>query len=420
MQPPAKFRRQSMNSKFPSIYLKPRREKPVARNHPWVFSGAIQRQDRFESGAIVDIRSADGRFLARGYGNAKSQITARILSFAEDQEINNDFWCSRVEAAVKRRLTWQGLRHSDDNATRLVMSEADQLPGLIVDRYDDHLVLQVLTAGIDRHLGSVVYALDHVLKPKSIFERSDDQVRELEGLPLYNRLLHGFLPDEAGIRIRENGLNYLVDYGAGHKTGFYLDQRQNHAYAYDLVRAMTAQGRAPEVLDAFCYTGGFTLNALKAGAASVLSLDSSAPALTRVEANIVANHLSMERWQRRQGDAFQVLREIRDEDRRFDLIALDPPKFAHHGGQIEKAARGYKDLNCLAFQLLKPGGVLLTFSCSGLVSSDLFQKIVFGAMNDAKCEAQILRYLTQADDHPVLLSFPESLYLKGLACLKLG
>lgn len=408
-----------MNFQFPSIYLKPGREKPALRHHPWVFSGAIQRQDRLEPGGLVDIRGADGRFLARGYANPKSQITARILSFDPQEEMTQEFWVRRVKAAVRRREALGYLRHHEDNATRLVMSEADQLPGLIVDRYGDDLVLQALTAGIDRHLGAVVYALDEVLKPRSIFERSDDQVRELEGLPLVSRLLHGSMPAAEGIRIQENGLSYWVDLTAGHKTGFYLDQRQNHAYAQDLVRAMSRRGRAPEVLDAFCYTGGFTLNALAGGAASVISLDASEAALARVEQNIVANKLDLQGWQSRHGDAFKLLREFRHEERIFDLIVLDPPKFAHHGGQIEKAARGYKDLNLLAFQLLRPGGVLLTFSCSGLVSSDLFQKIVFGAMHDAKCEAQVLKYLTQADDHPVLLSFPESMYLKGLACLKL-
>jgi 23S rRNA (cytosine1962-C5)-methyltransferase len=409
----------SQKHRFPSVYLKSGREKPAARRHPWVFSGAIQRMDAVEPGGIVDVRAADGRFLARGYANSKSQITTRVLTFDESETIDAAFWQRRVEAAVQRRKAQAPLRHPDDNATRLVMSEADQLPGLIVDRYGDHLVLQALTAGIDRHLGSVVGALDAVLRPAGIYERSDDQVRELEGLPLVSRLLHGVEPPEGGVHVKENGLDYRVDLAGGHKTGFYLDQRQNHRYAQELIRAMTVTGDAPRVLDAFCYTGGFTLNALAGGAAHVLSLDASEPALARVAANVAANGFAEGRNERRCGDAFKVLREFREQQRSFDVIVLDPPKFAHHGGQIDKAARGYKDLNLLAFQLLRPGGVLLTFSCSGLVSSDLFQKIVFGAMNDAKAEAQLLQFLTQADDHPVLLSFPESLYLKGFACRKL-
>lgn len=374
--------------------------------------------DEIEPGDLVDIKTSSGKFLARGYANPKSKITARLLTFDANEIINATFWRRRIQTAIQNRLALRALRHSDDNATRLIMSEADQLPGLIVDQYGDYLVLQALTAGIDRHLEVIVEALQDLLKPKGIFERSDDQVRELEGLPLVSRLLHGKAPDHDTVQIWENGLVHHVDLSAGHKTGFYLDQRQNHALARSLAESLLKESNQLRVLDAFSYTGGFTLNALAAGASHVMSLDASAPALERLKANIHSNKLPHDRHEQRVGDAFKVLRELRDAKTTFDLIILDPPKFAHHGGQIEKAARGYKDLNLLAFQLLRPGGILMTFSCSGLISTDLFQKIVFGAMHDAKTDAQVIRFLTQADDHPVLLSFPESLYLKGIACRK--
>lgn len=406
-------------SSLPAIYLKAGREKPVSRKHPWIFSGGIQRMDACEPGQLVDIKSANGNFLARGYANPKSKITARLLSFDVSENIDAAFWRRRIQAAVNNRKALKSTRHPDDNASRIIMSEADRLPGLIVDQYDEYLVVQALTAGIDRHLGVIVQALDDIIKPKGIFERSDDQVRELEGLPLVNRLLHGKIPDDGSVLVRENGLAQLVDLNGGHKTGFYLDQRQNHALARKLATSLLTERPQLRVLDTFCYTGGFTLNTLAAGASHVMSLDASAPALERLAVNLEKNNLPASRNERRVGDAFKVLRELREAKTSFDMIILDPPKFAHNGGQIEKAARGYKDLNLLAFQLLRPGGILMTFSCSGLISTDLFQKIVFGAMHDAKTDAQVLQFLTQADDHPVLLSFPESLYLKGLACRKL-
>ncbi|MCX6107028.1 MAG: class I SAM-dependent rRNA methyltransferase [Proteobacteria bacterium] len=392
----------------PAIYIKQGREKPLRQRHPWVFSGAIQRSDAAPPGAIVDILDYKGSFLARGYANPASKLTARALTWDPTETIDSAFWQRRVDAAIARR---RPLLSADQTACRLIMSEADQLPGLIVDKYGEHLVIQALTAGIDRHIAPIVTALHNTLSPLTISERSDDSVRDLEGLPRINRLLHGSEAALNDVLIVEQGVNFRIDIGAGHKTGFYLDQRRNHTLIGSL-----ASGR--KVLDCFSYTGGFTMHAAKGGAASILSVDASEPALARLRENLSANGFAADdaRFQQRAGNAFEVLRDLVQSGERFDLITLDPPKFAASGGQVEKAARGYKDLNMLALKLLNPGGMLATFSCSGHISLDLYQKIVFGAAIDADRNAQITSYLFQADDHPVLLTFPESLYLKGLLC----
>ena len=393
---------------LPQIVIKAGREKPLRQRHPWVFSGAIHRLPDVAPGAVVDIVDQRGAFLARGYANPASKLTARVLTWDQSQTIDNAFWLGRIREAIERRLPLLG---PEQNCCRLVMSEADRLPGLIVDKYGDHLVLQALTAGIDRHLGAVVGALDEVLKPSSISERSDDAVRDLEGLERVSRLLHGKESDLKDVLIKEQGVAYKVDLTSGHKTGFYLDQRRSHVEV-----AKHARGR--RVLDCFSYTGGFTMHAALGGASSVMSIDASGAALERLRANLEANGFNPDdsRFEQRQGNAFELLRQLADSGERFDLITMDPPKFAASGSQVDKAARGYKDLNMLAFKLLNPGGILATFSCSGHISADLFQKIIFGAAIDAGRDGQIIAYLNQADDHPVLLTFPESLYLKGLMC----
>jgi 23S rRNA (cytosine1962-C5)-methyltransferase len=398
---------------LPILTVLPGKEKPLLRHHPWIFSGAIKTEPKVAPGSLVEVRDTRGRFLATAYYNAHSKIRARALSFTEGEVVDDAFFARRIAAAVARRQPV--LARGDTTATRLVMSEADQLPGLIVDQYGDYLVVQALTAGIDRHLGAVTAGLRAATRAKGIYERSDDAVRELEGLPSYVRLLDGEEPPAAGVEIRERGLVYSVDLVGGHKTGYYLDQRENHAAVREV-----AAGR--DVLDCFCYTGGFSVSAAAGGAKSVLSIDASGPALGRVRTNLALNGFTGDAGsagpalEQREGNAFELLRTLRDQGRTFDLVVLDPPKFAAHAGQIDKAARGYKDVNLLAFKMLRPGGLLATFSCSGHVSPDLFQKIVFGAAADAGVEAQIVRHLYQADDHPVLLSFPESLYLKGLLC----
>ncbi len=394
---------------LPVVTVRPGREKPLVQKHPWVFSGAVASEDAAtEPGSLVDIRDARGKFLARGYANPKSKIRARALTFDEAERVDQGFFRRRVAQAVARRAAM--LDPETQTAARLIMSEADLLPGLIVDKYGDWLVLQALTAGIDRHLDWIVDALKAEVPCKGIIERSDDAVRALEGLPEVSRLVWGEEPDANGIRIKENGVVFAVDPLKGHKTGFYLDQRRNHA----MIRAHAAGKR---VLDVFCYTGGFTLNAAVAGAKSVLSVDASEPALAKVRQNLALNGFAdSARYTQLCGNAFDVLRELEKKGESFDVVILDPPKFAATGSQVDKAARGYKDINLSAFRLLAKGGILSTYSCSGHISADLYQKIVFGAALDSGRDAQIVDFLYQADDHPVLLTFPESLYLKGLNC----
>ena len=298
------------------------------------------------------------------------------------------------------------------DAFRLIHAESDGLPGLIVDRYADTLVFQSLTAGSEYWKDTLADLLLELTSLKNIYERSDADVRELEGLPTHVGPLRGSI-DQLPLTIREHNLLFKVNIATGHKTGFYLDQRENRLCVRNL-----AEGR--DVLDCFCYTGGFSVNALAGGAKSVLSVDASADALALCQENVVLNELPVDRHQTLEGDVFQLLRKFRDEGRSFDLIILDPPKFASTAAQAEKAARGYKDINLLGFKLLRPGGILVTFSCSGGIDAALFQKIVASAALDAGVEAQILEYLSQGPDHPVALNFPEGAYLKGLVCRKLG
>ena len=393
---------------YPTVQLLPGKEKPLKRRHPWVFSGAFPKggPKGLDPGQLIDLTDAAGNFLARGYYNFQSQIRFRALSFDRNEDIDAAFWRRRIAAAWERRAS--GWRQGYQTGFRVIMSEADRLPGLIVDRYGDVLVMQLLTAGLDRQRAAVIAALQEVLSPRLIVERSDDAVRELEGLPSVAGVVY---EAEGGVgrkvSLQENGLTFRVDLETGHKTGYYFDQRTNHA----LVAAHAAGKR---VLDCFSYTGGFTVHAAKAGAKSILAVDASAPALALLQENLAANGLSDIPVTTRTGNAFDILRALRDEEATYDLIILDPPKFAANGAQVDKAARAYKDINLLAFKMLAPGGILATFSCSGHISADLFQKIIFGAAHDAGVDAQIIATMSQADDHPVLLSFPESFYLKGL------
>jgi 23S rRNA (cytosine1962-C5)-methyltransferase len=393
------------------VTIKSGREKPLQQGHPWVFSGAIEREPKHApAGSVVNILSEDGTFLGRGYYNSKSQIRVRLLSKSEPQRIDTLFWRTRIEAAAKRRA--ELLARPGQTACRLIMSEADQLPGLIVDKYGDYLVLQSLTAGIDAKLGDIIEGLRLVCSPKGIIERSDDAIRELEGLPSRSGLVYGEAPPDGGVPILENGLTYLVDFIHGHKTGYYLDQRENHQIIQSL-----SKDRA--VLDCFSFTGGFTIAAAAGGAKSVTSVDQSAGALAKLKENLSANSLEHVTHDSLHGDAFEILRSLVKEGRQYDIIVMDPPKFAATAGHVQRAARGYKDLNMQAFKLLRPGGYLATYSCSGHISPDLFQKIIFSAALDAGRDAQIVRWMNQSSDHPVLLSFPESHYLKGLLCRSL-
>jgi len=393
------------------IILKQGRERSLLRRHPWIFSGAVHHmEEEPASGATVDLFSFDKQFLARAAYSPHSQIRARVWTFDSNETVDADFFRRNIREAIVSRSRFQV--SSQSNAYRLLYAESDGSPGLIVDRYGDILVLQSLTAGSEFWKETIADLLLEETGLSTIYERSDADVRELEGLEPKIGLLRGALL-ESPLTIYEHGLKFLVDVEHGHKTGFYLDQRQNRLRVRELARDK-------DILDCFCYTGGFTVNALAGGARSVLSVDASGEALTLAKEIVILNELPLDKVNFTEGDVFQLLRKFRDENRSFDLIILDPPKFAPTAAQAERAARGYKDINLLAFKLLRPNGILVTFSCSGGVDTALFQKIIAGAALDAGVEAQIVEHLSQGPDHPVSLHFPEGTYLKGLICFKPG
>jgi len=388
-----------------TINLKPEREKSLIRRHPWIFSGAIARiNGTAQHGETVDVLSAKGAWFARGAFSPHSQISVRIWTFNPDEAITPLFFRSRLQRAIESRKSLSGIRQS--NAYRLVNSESDGLPGLIVDHYADFLVCQFLSAGAEYWKSTIISQLMELLPVKGIYERSDVDVREKEGLKKMSGILAGEEPPEL-LEIYENQYRFLVDVKAGHKTGFYLDQRDNRALLADF-----APGA--EVLNCFAYSGSFGVVALKAGASHVTNIESSAALLTLAQKNVALNGLNPSQVSAVNGDVFSILRQYRDAGRQFDLIVLDPPRFVDSRAHLLKATRGYKDINLLALKLLKSGGVLFTFSCSGLVDRDLFQKIVASAAADAQRDVQVYRWLTQATDHPTALHFPEGSYLKGL------
>jgi 23S rRNA (cytosine1962-C5)-methyltransferase len=394
------------------LFLKQGRDKAIRNRHPWIFSGAVDHiEGRPEDGEVVDVRDAAGAFLARGTLNRRSQIAVRLLSWDEGEPIDEAFWARRLAGAISRR---QAL--ADDPQTtayRLVHAEADLVPGLIVDRYGEYLVVQCLTLGVDRRREVLVEALARTLSPAGIYERSDVEVRAQEGLAPVTGVLYGQAPPPE-IEILEHGHRFWVDLAHGQKTGFYLDQRENRRA---LARYVSWQGlRGRTMLDAFAYSGGFSVYAAQAGAGPITLLDASTEALDLARRNLRANGQDLTGVTFDCGDVFEMLRLYRDEGRSFDLIMLDPPKFAPTRRHVERASRAYKDINLLAIKLLRPGGILFTFSCSGGVDAGLFQKIVFGASVDAGRDVQAIERLAQGADHPVLLSFPESAYLKGLVC----
>ncbi len=390
-----------------TLTLKPAREKSLLRRHPWVFSGAVDRvEGNPASGETIDVLDSKGHFIARAAYSPSSQIRARVWSFDPLEQIDAAFFRRRIQTALAHRAT---LGFSLGDAVRLIHAESDHIPGLIVDRYGEILVFQALTAGCEFWRETLADLLLEETGASAIYERSDADVRELEGLPVRVGPLRGTCPEQ--VVITENALRFTVDLAHGHKTGFYLDQRHNRQRVGQL-----AQGR--DVLNCFCYTGGFTVHALAGGAKSVLSIDSSADALAMGRENVALNNLPGEKSDWLEGDVFVLLRKLRDQARSFDMIILDPPKFAATASQAEKAARGYKDINLLAFKLLRPGGILATFSCSGGIDAALFQKIVAGAALDAGADAAIIEHFSQGGDHPISLHFPEGAYLKGLVCLK--
>jgi 23S rRNA (cytosine1962-C5)-methyltransferase len=394
----------------PVLVVKAGREKSLRLRHPWLFSGAIARVEGDPGpGETVTVAGADGAFLAYAAYSPSSQIRARVWSFDRDEGIDTAFFDRRIERACAARATLLNATHT---GARVVHGESDGLPGVIADLYGNVVVVQLLSAGAERWREAIGSALAAATGARAVYERSDADVRTLEGLAPRTGLVTGVLPRV--VTMFEGGICYTIDVVSGQKTGFYLDQRDNRAH----VRAMAKDKR---VLNAFCYTGGFTLAALAGGATSVLSIDSAADALARALENLSRNPaLPANRAAWREANVFAELRQLRDTGAQYDLIVLDPPKFAPTAAHVERAARAYKDINLWALKLLAPGGALATFSCSGGISADLFQKIVAGAALDAGADAAIVGHLSASADHPVALNFPEGDYLKGLLIKKLS
>jgi 23S rRNA (cytosine1962-C5)-methyltransferase len=391
---------------MPILILHPGKEKSLLRRHPWIFSGAVaQLEGRARPGDTVDVVSAEGRPLARAAWSPASQIRARAWSFDAEEVIDHGFFKRRVAAAVARRAALPEL--AGQQGLRLIHAESDGLPGVIADRYGDTVVLQLSSAGAEKWRGAIADSLLKATGCTRIYERSDVDLRVLEGLEPVTGWLHGAASDEELV-IEENGVRMGVDILGGHKTGFYLDQRDNRRRVAEL-----ASNR--RVLNCFCYSGGFSLQALAGGAREVVSVDSSGPALETARRNLALNPgLDAARAIWLEADVFGELRRLRAAGERFDLIILDPPKFANTAAQAERAARAYKDINLLGLQLLAPGGLLMTYSCSGGIGAELFRKIVAGAALDAGRTTRIVQHLHGAADHPVDLAFPEGEYLKGL------
>jgi 23S rRNA (cytosine1962-C5)-methyltransferase len=392
---------------MPHIILKKSRERSVLQHHPWVFSGAVEKSPEIaENGQTVEIRTHHGKPIALAAWSGASQICARVWSFDPGVVIDDTFISSLVMGSIERRKNL--FSDPNTNAFRLINAESDGIPGLIVDRYAGYLVCQFLSAGSEYWRATILKSLVETIKPEGIFERSDPDSRTKEGLEKKTGVLYGSQPPET-IIIRENQVYFCVDIKTGHKTGFYLDQRNNRS-----ILPQYCAGK--EILNCFSYTGGFGVSALVAGAHHVTSIDSSAGCLKMLEANLELNGIDKSRSTHVEGDAFKVLRTYRDSLRNFDLIILDPPKFAESKSQLVPALRGYKDINLLAMKLLNPGGYLFTFSCSGHILPEMFMKVVSEAAVDSGRNCQMEKMLIQSPDHPVILNFPESLYLKGLVC----
>jgi 23S rRNA (cytosine1962-C5)-methyltransferase len=390
------------------LILKSGNDRSVLRRHPWIFAGSVERlEGRARPGDTVLVMDSRGKPLARAAWSPESQIRARVWSFDPEQSIDHAFIKRTVAASVARRAVHPWLAGQD--GVRLIHGESDGLPGVIADRYGPVVVVQLTSAGADKWRDAIVAGLVQATGCSAVYERSDSDVRKLEGLGPVTGLVYGAMP-EGALTIVENGVRMEVDVAGGHKTGFYLDQRENR-----LLTGRLAAGR--DVLNCFCYTGGFSLQALAGGAKSVVSIDSSGPALATAARNLTLNpQLDASRAEWREDDVFQALRTLKTEGRKFDLIVLDPPKFAPSAAHAERAARAYKDINLLGFRLLNPGGILMTYSCSGGIGLEMFQKIVASAAADVGIEARILHRLSAAPDHPVGLAVPEGEYLKGLAC----
>jgi len=390
-----------------SIILKPGRDKSLRRHHPWIFSGAVARLDGdAQPGETVDILTSKDEWLARGAYSPQSQIIVRVWSFEESEQITAEFFHRRVRRAMEGRSVL--MNTPSMTAYRLVYAESDGLPGVIIDQYGTFLVCQFLTTGAEYWKQTIVEELAEFVPHTGLYERSDAAARKKEGLPASTGVLLGQKPPDE-VEIQEGTLRFLVNIHQGHKTGFYLDQRDNRAHLAQYVSEA-------EVLNCFAYTGGFGVAAAKFGAQRVTHIEASGETLELARRNVELNASESTTTEFVRDDVFTVLRTYRDSRRSFECIILDPPKFAESKRQLQGACRGYKDINLLAMKLLRPGGYLVTFSCSGLMTSELFQKIVADAALDARRHAHIVQRLSQASDHPIALNFPEGHYLKGLVC----
>jgi 23S rRNA (cytosine1962-C5)-methyltransferase len=389
------------------VLLKKGKEKAVTQCHPWVFSGAIERlKGKPANGDIVRLTDSGGKFMAYGFYNDQSRVALRLLEWDESIIVNEDWFRAAVKASVISRssLLVEGIT----NTCRLVFSESDYLPGLIVDKYADHLAVQVLTSGMEKMMPVIIDELQTLLKPESIFDKSDASSRSHEGMETTNVSLTLNPPPEF-VEVLENGLRYHINIAEGQKSGFYCDQRENRK-----IVAMHAKGK--KVLDCFSYTGGFTLNCLQNGSASVTSVDSSALAVDTLMQNVTLNNFDPAKVTALTSDVNKQLRKFREEGETFDIVVLDPPKYAPSRSALDKAARAYKDLNRLGMLLLNKGGLLATFSCSGAMNMETFKQVLAWAALDAGKQVQFIHQFCQPEDHPVRSSFPEGEYLKGLLC----
>ena len=389
-----------------TVRLREGKDRSLFRHHPWIFQGSVDK-GKADPGETVRVESATGQFLCWAAFSPSSQIRLRAWSFVEDERIDAAFFNRKLSEAIAMRARLP----IESNGVRLVHGEADGLPGLIVDRYADLLSVQFLSAGTERWKPEIVQSLLELTGIPRMFERSDSGVRQLEGLPLVKGWLKGEGSTE--VQIQEHDWQLTLDVAEGHKTGFYLDQRDNRWAFAQWVKRMGLE----RVLNCYCYTGGFSVAALQGGAQQVISVDSSAPALMRAQVHVQLNGYAPERHEARDADVNQTLREALKRGEQFDAIVLDPPKFAPSAAHADRASRAYKDINRLALKLLSPGGLLLTFSCSGGVGPELFHKIVAGAGHDAGVDGFVMARMAAAPDHPQTLCFPEGEYLKGLAVL---
>ncbi|MEJ7556919.1 MAG: class I SAM-dependent rRNA methyltransferase [Pedobacter sp.] len=386
------------------IILKKGKEKAAILRHPWIFSGALDKiKGSPANGEIVAVWSASQEFLAYGYFNDQSRVALRLMEWDQNVTIDESWYAQRLEKAIASRAR---LLNENTNTCRLVFSEADLLPGLIVDKYADFLSVQILSAGIENNKETIINILRNILNPKGIFDKSDAGARKHENLEPAEGLLWGEQPPEF-IEVKENGIVYHINIAEGQKSGFYCDQRDNR----EILAAYTT---GKTVLDCFCYSGGFTLNSLKAGASHVTSVDSSALAIETLRHNLGLNGFSESLQSSIQSDVNKQLRVFKEENQKFGVLVLDPPKFAPSRSALDRAARAYKDLNRLGMLLLEPGGILATFSCSGAVDMETFKQIIAWAALDAGREVQIIKQFHQPEDHPIRMSFPEGEYLKGL------